>query len=165
MVSLSILIQLVLFLSLLPLIYSLSDTCLAWLIYANIQLSHEKCSSSSRRHMEQHYMKRQQHQHNMTSSNSASGSKSRFDSGGLGKSHHHKYGKGSSSHELDYDLREIIDDEDGDMLMADDHHCMGDDSPPGSSNLLDVCTGLFVIYIFRFCLGFSFFRFLLFTII
>ncbi|XP_017867187.1 PREDICTED: uncharacterized protein LOC108616481 isoform X6 [Drosophila arizonae] len=109
----------------------------------DLSISHEKCSSSSRRHMEQHYMKRQQqqqqqHQHNMPSSNSASGSKSRFDSGGLSKSHHHnKYGKGSSSHELDYDLREIIDDEDGDMLMGDDHHCMGDDTPPGSSNLLD----------------------------
>lgn len=94
----------------------------------------------------------QQHQHNMPSSNSASGSKSRFDSGGLSKSHHHnKYGKGSSSHELDYDLREIIDDEDGDMLMGDDHHCMGDDTPPGSSNLLDVCIGLFVIYRISFC--------------
>lgn len=88
-------------------------------------------------------MKRQQHQHSMASSVSA-GSKSRFDSMGPSKSHHHKYGKSSSSHELDYDVREIIDDEDGDMLMGEDHHCMGDDSPPGSSNLLDVCKGLSV---------------------
>ncbi|XP_034480178.1 uncharacterized protein LOC117785983 isoform X4 [Drosophila innubila] len=103
----------------------------------DLSLSHEKCSSSSRRHMEQHYMKRQQHQH-MSSTVSSSGSKSRFDCG-PSKSHHHKYGKSSSSHDLDYEVREIIDDDDGDMMMSmgDDHHCMGDDSPSGSSNLLD----------------------------
>ncbi|EDW00960.1 GH21172 [Drosophila grimshawi] len=107
----------------------------------DLSLSHDKCSSSSRRHMEQHYMKQrqqqqlqQQHQH---SSSSASGSKSRFDVVGPSKSHHHSYGKNSSSHELDYDVREFMDDDDGDMMMADDHHCMGDDSPPGSSNMLD----------------------------
>ncbi|XP_034111608.1 SR-related and CTD-associated factor 4 isoform X2 [Drosophila albomicans] len=108
----------------------------------DLSLSHDKCSSSSRRHMEQHYMKRQQqqHQHNLSQTVSSSGSKSRFDCGPSSKSHHHnKYGKSSSSHDLDYDVREILDDDDGDMMMSmgDDHHCMGDDSPPGSTNLLD----------------------------
>lgn len=106
--------------------------------------------------MEQHYMKRQQQhqQHNMAPVVSASGSKSRFDSGPSSKSHHHKYGKSSSSHEMEYDMREIIDDEESDMMMsmAEDHHCMGDDSPTGSTNLLDVCQGLASIFItiFRF---------------
>lgn len=98
-------------------------------------------------------MKRQQHQqHNMAPVVSASGSKSRFDSGPSSKSHHHKYGK--SSHEIEYDMRDIIDDEDSDMMMsmAEDHHCMGDDSPTGSTNLLDVCKDLASIFIaiFRF---------------
>ncbi|XP_030375392.1 uncharacterized protein LOC115624709 isoform X3 [Scaptodrosophila lebanonensis] len=110
----------------------------------DLSLSHEKCSrgmhesiggssaGSNRRHMDQHYMKRQ---HTMPPSCSSS-SKSRFDSaGGSSKMHHHKYSK--SSHELlEYDVREIIDDEDN-MLVTDDHHCLGDDSPPTSSNLLD----------------------------
>ncbi|KAH8369860.1 hypothetical protein KR093_001278 [Drosophila rubida] len=108
----------------------------------DLSLSHEKCSSLSRRHMEQHYMKRQQqHQHSMSQTISSSVSKSsRFDCGPSSKSHHHsKYGKSSSSHDLDYDVREILDEDDGDMMMSmgDDHHCMGDDSPPGSTNLLD----------------------------
>lgn len=106
--------------------------------------------------MEQHYMKRQQQhqQHNMAPVVSASGSKSRFDSGPSSKSHHHKYGKSSSSHEMEYDMREIIDDEESDMMMsmAEDHHCMGDDSPTGSTNLLDVCQGLASIFITIFSL-------------
>ncbi|XP_017839117.1 SR-related and CTD-associated factor 4 isoform X3 [Drosophila busckii] len=100
----------------------------------DLSLSHEKCSSSSRRHMEQHYMKRS-HQHNISMSMSASSSKreSRFENSNSSKSHHHKYSK--STHDLDYDMRDFIDEDDGDM--GDDHHFMGDDSPPGSTNLLD----------------------------
>ncbi|BFG04355.1 SR-related and CTD-associated factor 4 [Drosophila madeirensis] len=96
----------------------------------DLSMGHEKSygggvssSSSKRHHSEQHYMKRQ--------------------SGSSSKSHHHKYSK--SSHEIDYDVRSIMDDEEDNMqrMMADDHHhhhhhhCMGDDSPPTSSNLLD----------------------------
>ncbi|EDV55418.1 splicing factor, arginine/serine-rich 15 isoform X1 [Drosophila erecta] len=94
----------------------------------DLSLGHEKFgggSSSSKRHYsEQHYSKRQ--------SGASCSSKT-------SKSHHHKREYGKSSHDLDYQVREIIEDEDDglQMLMADDHHCMGDDSPPTSSNLLD----------------------------
>ncbi|XP_037714180.1 SR-related and CTD-associated factor 4 isoform X1 [Drosophila subpulchrella] len=93
----------------------------------DLSLGHEKFSggsSSSKRHYsEQHYSKRQ--------SGASSSSKS-------SKSHHHKREYVKSSHDLDYQVREIIEDEDDGMqMMADDHHCMGDDSPPTSSKLLD----------------------------
>ncbi|KAH8372861.1 hypothetical protein KR009_006589, partial [Drosophila setifemur] len=94
----------------------------------DLSLGHEKFggnSSSSKRHYtEQHYGKRQ--------SGATCSSKS-------SKSHHHKREYGKGSHEIDYQVREFIDHEDDglQMLMADDHHCMGDDSPPTSSKLLD----------------------------
>ncbi|XP_017092620.1 uncharacterized protein Isha isoform X3 [Drosophila bipectinata] len=89
---------------------------------------HEKygsgSSSSKRYYAEQHYAKRQ----SVASCSSKSS-----------KSHHHKREYVKGTHEIEYQVREFIEEEDEgmQMMMADDHHCMGDDSPPTSSKLLD----------------------------